>query len=234
MAEDAVRAAREADRGETGRLAIGFVTSSLYGVFPDIVLGFRSKYPKVHLELQEMPVSQQGDMLRSGRIDVGILRPPLDDQGLEVRTFLQEPWVVAMPSTHPAARDRVVPLQSLAREAFVSFPRTLAPNIYDGILAACQEAGFSPRIVLEAQMQAIVSLVAAGMGVALVPESMQNLRRRGVVYRPLKEPAPRVALAVAWSEGDIGPVLRSFLGVVEEVSGGWGRNKTGGISNGTP
>ena len=218
QAADAVRAAQEADRGEAGHLAVGFVASSLYGLFPDIVRVFRSRYPKVQLRLQETPVSQQGEMLRSGRIDVGILRPPIDAEGLVVRTILHEPWVVALPSTHAAAADRKVDLRSLRRDSFICFPRSLAPNVYDNIVSTCRQAGFSPNIVLEAQMQATVSLVAAGMGVALLPESMQNLRRKGVIYRSLREPVPRVALGVAWKEDMDTPVLRSFLKVVEEVA----------------
>ena len=77
----------------------------------------------------------------------------------------------------------------------------------------CQRAGFSPNVVIEAQLQATVSLVAAGMGVALVPESLRNLRRKGVVYKKLKEPAPKVALALAWRDEEMTPVLRSFLGL---------------------
>jgi DNA-binding transcriptional LysR family regulator len=219
LAGDAVRAAQQADRGETGRLGIGFVTSALYGVFPDIVRKFRQRYPQVHLELHEMPVSQHGDMLRKRRIDVSILRPPIDEHGLVVRTILWEPWVVAMPESNPAARHRVVPLKSLAKEGFILFPRTLAPPLYDGILAACQKAGFSPQIVIEAQMHTMVSLAAAGMGVALVPESMQNLRRKGLAYRPLQEPAPKVALALAWRDEPVAPVLKAFLDAVGEVAG---------------
>ncbi len=123
------------------------------------------------------------------------------------------------PAGTPAARLKTVALKKLAREPFVLFPRLLAPNLYDAILAACHQAGFSPHIVIEAQMQALVSLVAAGMGVALVPASMQNLRREGLVYRPLKAPAPKVALAVAWRDEEMPPVIRAFLDVVSEVSG---------------
>ncbi len=219
-AEDATRVAREADRGEIGRLAIGFVTSALYGVFPDIVRVFRDRYPAVHLELHEMPVSRHGDMLRTNNLDVSILRPPIDSHDLVVRTILKENWLVAMRGSHPAARSSEIALKTLAGERFILFPRVLAPNIYDSILGACQKAGFSPNIVIEAQMHTIVSLVAAGMGVALVPESMQNLRRRGLVYRRLKEPAPKVALALAWRDEEAPPVLRAFLDIVSEVTAG--------------
>jgi DNA-binding transcriptional LysR family regulator len=210
-AAEAVRAAQEAHRGEIGHLSIGFVTSALYGIFPDIVRVFRQKFPHVRIELFEMAVSGQAELLRSGRIDVSFLRPPLIEKGLVMRTILQESWVAALPSSHAAARHSIVALKSLAKDPFILFPRNLAPNLYDGILAMCQRAGFSPHVVIEAQLQATVSLVAAGMGVALVPESLRNLRRKGVVYKQLQEPAPKVALALAWRDEEMTPVLRSFL-----------------------
>lgn len=216
-AAGATLAAQQAERGEAGRLSIGFVTSALYGVFPDIVRVFRTRYPAVFLELHEMPVAQQGEHLRGGSIDVSILRPPVDDQGLVVRTILNEPWVVAMPSSHGLAKHPTVALKDLAREPFILFPRALAPNIYDGILAACHKAGFSPSITIEAQMHTMVSLAAAGMGLALVPESMQNLRRKGLVYRRLSHPSLTVALALAWRDEPASPVLRAFAAVVDEV-----------------
>ncbi len=213
-ASEAAHVARLADRGEIGRLSIGFVTSALYGIFPDVVRVFRERFPAVHLELHETVVAQHAALLRTGRVDVSFVRPPIDEQGLVVRTILKEPWVVAMPSGHALARASRISLKSLAGERFIIFPRVLAPSIYDGVLAACQKAGFSPQIVIEAQMQTIISLAAAGMGLALVPESMQNLRRKGLVYRKLADPAPKVALAVAWRDEPQSAVLRAFLDVL--------------------
>jgi DNA-binding transcriptional LysR family regulator len=218
LAGDAVRAAQQADRGEIGKLSIGFVTSALYGVFPDIVRRFRQRFPDVHIDLHEMPVSAQTEVLRNKKIDVSILRPPVDEQGLVVQTILDEHWVIAMPASHPSARQPVVALGTVSRDPFILFPRNLAPSLYDGILAMCQEAGFSPNIVLEAQMQTIISLVAAGIGVALVPESLKNLRRKGLVYKTLKQPSAKVSLAVAWRDEPMRPALRSFLAVVAEAT----------------
>jgi DNA-binding transcriptional LysR family regulator len=218
-AEEAAEAAREAGRGQTGRLSIGVVTSALYGVFPDVVRVFRNRYPKVHIDLHELPVAHQAEWLRNGRIDASFLRPPIDSQGLVVQGIAEEPWVAAAPANHPLAGRRRVPLKALAGEPFVIFPRNLAPNLYDQLIAICQEAGFSPQISIEAQMQTIVNLVAAGLGIALVPGSLVNLRRKGLVYRALAGPTPpKVALAVAWRADDANPVLRNFLEVLDTVS----------------
>jgi DNA-binding transcriptional LysR family regulator len=217
--DDAVRAAREAGRGETGRLSIGVVTSALYGVFPDVVRVFRNRYPKIHIDLHELPVVHQAEWLRNGRIDASFLRPPIDAQGLVVRTITEESWIAAVPASHALARRSSLPLKALANEPFVIFPRSLAPNLYDHLITICQEAGFSPRISIEAQMQTVVNLVAAGLGVALVPGSLVNLRRKGLVYRRLTGPArPKVTLAAAWRADDTNPVLGNFLEVLDKMS----------------
>lgn len=219
QASEAVRLAQQAGRGEIGHIAVGVVTSALYGIFPDVVRVFRQRYKDVHLTLHELTLVDQTQALRAGRIQVSFLRPPLEDPELSMRTIHEEPWLVALPSTHRLTKSARVPLRSLAGHPFILFPRELASGLYDQIIAMCQHAGFSPKVVQEAQMQTIVSLVAAGIGIALVPASLENLRRRGVSYRPLKGATPKVQLAVVWRKDDTSPLLRSFLAVVKEVAG---------------
>lgn len=219
QAEDAIAVARQVGRGEIGRLSVGFVTSALYGLFPDVIRSFRQRFPKVHLTLQELPVVEQPRALRSGRIQVSFLRPPLESEGLTVRTISMEPWLAALPAAHRYSRRSTIPLRWLAKDPFILFPRDLAASLYDQIISMCQRAGFSPNIVLEAQMHTIVSLVAAGIGAAVVPASLQNLRRHGVVYKPLQGTTPKVELAVAWRENDPSSVLQSFLAVLWETCG---------------
>ena len=219
QASEAVRLAQQAGRGEIGHIAVGVVTSALYGIFPDVVRVFRQRYKDVHLTLHELTLVDQTQALRAGRIQVSFLRPPLEDPELSMRTIHEEPWLVALPSTHRLTKSARVPLRSLAGHPFILFPRELASGLYDQIISMCQRAGFSPKVVQEAQMQTIVSLVAAGIGIALVPASLENLRRRGVSYRPLKGATPKVQLAVVWRRDDTSPLLRSFLAVVKEVAG---------------
>ena len=182
-AAEAIRLARLAGRGEVGHLGVGAVTSALYGIFPDVVRVYRERYRDVHLTLHELHGDEQTRALRSGRIQVSFLRPPVDEAGIEVRTITREPWVIAMPADHRLAKRLRVPLKALAGESFVGFPRELSPVLYDQLISMCQQAGFSPRIVQEAHMQTIVSLVAAGIGVALVPATLQNLSRKGLLYK---------------------------------------------------
>jgi DNA-binding transcriptional LysR family regulator len=127
--------------------------------------------------------------------------------------------VVALPEAHPLAKEAQVSLQSLASEAFVIFPRTLAPGLYDQIISLCQQAGFSPNVVQEAiQMQTIVSLVAAELGIAIVPGSLQNLQRTGVVYRAFREVSPQTAIALITKKDDASPAVQKFLDIVQQVT----------------
>lgn len=217
-AAEAVRLARLAGRGEVGHLGVGAVTSALYGVFPDVVRVYRERYRDVHLTLHELHGDELTRALRAGRIQVSFLRPPVNETDIEVRTITREPWVVAMPAAHRFAAKKRVPLRALAGDPFVGFPRDLSPVLYDQLISMCQRAGFSPRIVQEAQMQTIVSLVAAGIGVALVPATLQNLSRKGLLYKPLAGMTPKLELAVAWRREDRSPLLKAFLDVVREMT----------------
>lgn len=217
--DQAIETGRRVSRGEQGQLVIGFISSAAYNVLPAILRSFRSQVPQVRLELHEMGTKDQLNDLREGKIDVGFLRPPIEDPLLSCITIMREPMVVALPETHPLTEQPYIVLSSLANEAFILFPRVQSPRVYDQIISLCQQAGFSPNVVQEAmQMQTIVSLVAGEIGVAIVPVSLQNLQRTGVVYKPLEEPIPYAEVAVAWRKGDLSAIAERFLDIVEQVT----------------
>lgn len=216
--EQAIETGRQVSRGEKGQLVIGFVSSAAYNVLPVILRSFRSQVPAVRLELHELPTNEQLEWLREGKIDVGLLRPPIEDKSLNLMTIVREPMVVALPESHAFVPQNQIALSSLANEDFILFPRPLSPRAYDQIISLCQQAGFSPNVVQEAmQMQTIVSLVAGGIGVAIVPVSLQNMQRTGVVYRPLEEPAPCAEIALVWRHNDLSPCVQQFLDIVQSV-----------------
>jgi DNA-binding transcriptional LysR family regulator len=215
----AVEMGRQTSRGEVGQLVIGFVSSTAYNVLPDILRSFRATVPTVKLELHELTTDQQLQWLRENRLDVGLLRPPVEDSAFQLSIIFQEPLVVALPETHPLATEIEISPQSLALESFIIFPRTLAPGLYDQIISFCQQAGFSPTIVQEAiQMQTIISLVAAGIGVAIVPLSLQNLQRTGVVYKRFNQETPQAAIALIYKPDDTAPAVQKFLEIVQQVA----------------
>lgn len=216
--EQAVQTARQVSRGEVGQLVIGFVSSAAYNVLPEILRAFRAAVPEVSLELHELTTDQQIRWLQEGRMDIGLVRPPVEVEGFRATTIFEEPLVVALPLAHPLALEERVALRSLANEGFILFPRPLAPGLYDQIIGLFQQVGFSPDIVQEAiQMQTIVSLVAAEIGIAIVPVSLQNLQRPGVVYRPLEEMTPQAAIALIHQSPAPAPSVQRFLEVAQTV-----------------
>ena len=194
------------------------MSSAAHNVVPAILQAFRTRCPAVKLELHELTTNEQLQRLREGRIDIGFVRPPIEEDGINSEIVFREPLIVALPETHYLADRAVVELHELSTEPFILFPRSLAPGLYDRIISFCQQAGFSPRATQEAiQMQTIVSLVAAEMGVAIVPASMQNFQRSGVVYKHLQEPSPIVSIALIWRHNPTQPVLR-FLQTARDLS----------------
>jgi DNA-binding transcriptional LysR family regulator len=217
--EQAIQAGRQINRGEMGQLVIGFVSSAAYNVLPEILRTFRTSIPGVTLQLHELTTDQQFQWLREGQIDVGFVRPPVEEDKFSSEIVFEEALMVALPEAHPLALQANVQLHELAGEPFILFPRSQAPGLYDQIISLCQQADFSPTVAQEAiQMQTIVSLVAAEMGVAIVPASLQNLQRTGVVYKPVEESTSSVAIAIIWRSHETSPTVQRFLKIVKQVA----------------
>lgn len=212
---------RRAASGETGRLALAFVSTADYSVLPGFLREFRTLYPQVIIELREATTDVQIDELINQRIDVGLLIPPLPDKlsaPLDYVDVLREPLILAAPKGLPAlAGKQPISLKTLGDMPLIIFPRRIAPGLHDDILATFRAAGLTPRIGQEAiQMQTIVSLVSAGMGIALVPQSVANLKRPGVAYRALRGKAPQVEVGLAWRRDNASPVLQAFLNLTRK------------------
>ncbi|MCG1017663.1 MULTISPECIES: LysR family transcriptional regulator [Burkholderiaceae] len=215
--------ARSLAQGETGVLALAFVSSADYGLLPGLLRQFGERFPRVRLQLLEATSDVQIDELVAGRIDAGIVIPPIPPRHAAALSYLpiaREPLIVALSCELAQALDTAynqaeIELAQFADVPLVIFPRRLAPAFYDIIMGCYKAAGIVPRIGQEAiQMQTIVSLVSAGMGVALVPQSLRNLRRTGVVYRALRGALPVVETGLVWRTGDVSPVLAGFIDVV--------------------
>lgn len=212
QADDLAETARRTGRGETGALTVAFAASVMFLSLPGIIRRFRARYPQVHLELREMPTAMQLAALRTGEIDVGFVRQPGRDDSLHIETMMEEPLLIALNKRHPLANLRRLPLSRLAHEEFVLFPRDLAPGLHEQVFAVCREAGFRPHVVQESrELYTTVSLVEAGMGVTIVPASVQKMGWTGVVYRTIASPLAISHIAAATRIEDRSPVTDAFI-----------------------
>lgn len=217
--------ARQAVGGHVGKLSIGFTTSAvLHSLVPDIIRAFREALPNVVLDLQEGNAAVLTEQVQAGALDAGFLRVPVArPTGLNFLRLLDEELVVVLPVGHPLADTAHYPLElvSLAAERFILVRRPSAPGIYANLMQACREAGFEPRVVAEvAHMLTNINLVAAGVGISLVPAAMREINLRQVVYAPIRQ-APGLAapLTLVFPARARSPVLERFLALTRRLAG---------------
>jgi DNA-binding transcriptional LysR family regulator len=224
------RSDERAGEGVSGTLNLGFVGSATYDVLPGVLREFLQAAPHVDLTLSEMTVHAQIEALTEKRIDVGLLRLPAKTEGLVFRTIAREPLYVALPSSHSLAQSGALRLSALAEEPFVLYPDHPRPSWTEFVIGLCQQAGFRPTVVQRTvEIQTTLSLVAAGIGVSIVPKCIGNLQRKDVVFRSLLGVRARTELLVAYRERDPSPVVQSFLKVLwrrVRVQNGTGSRKS--------
>jgi DNA-binding transcriptional LysR family regulator len=200
--ELAIAHTRQACIGMTGRISLGFVGSVSYGLLPELLSMFRRKYPDIAFDLRELPSSEQLTAFRAQQIEIGIVRLPLSNASdLEMKVIKRERMIAVLPLGHPLAKKRIIELRSLANETFMMFPPHLVLSLHAKTMMACHAAGFSPRTGLEAwQMSTMVSLIAAQMGIALLPAQVKHIPHPGVVYRDVTGDNGHLDLeiALAW------------------------------------
>ena len=219
-AERAKEVARRAHRGEIGRLSLGFTGSAAFNpVVSTTIRNFRRSWPKVLLSLEEMNTFRLLERLERGDLDAAFIRPGTQDpDGVRVRRFPPEPMLIALPASHPLAAESELPLIALADQPFVLFPRGVGLSLYDGIVDSCRRSGFDPVIGQEApQISSVVNLVAADLGVSIVPRSIAQIALDGVVYRPIVGIAPVASLALATPRDGRSTIVRNLLGLIKSA-----------------
>ncbi|MEL6815357.1 MAG: LysR substrate-binding domain-containing protein [Cyanobacteria bacterium J06598_3] len=216
--EIAAHKTQQAGLGERGRVSVAFVSSAMYSILPPWLSAFSQQYPAVELVLQEATVIEQVEGLLAHRIDIGFVRPPimhpLAAEKIARKTVLQEPLLASLPKTHRLSAAEKVTLAELAPEGFIFIPRHLATDMHDKIISFCAQANFSPRVVQTAdQLQTVLGLVAAQIGIAILPAAAQKLQREGVCYRQFAEAAPTTEVVMIWRNHESSAILENFLAV---------------------
>jgi DNA-binding transcriptional LysR family regulator len=226
QAEQAKAAAQRAARGETGRLRVGFSGSAAFNpAVPAPIRDFRRAYPAVELSLLEANTQQLVGMMREGEVDVAFIRPAqTDPEGLRVFRFPEEPMLAALPTGHRLAGASALHLADLAKEAFILYPQTIGTGLYEEVVGHCRQAGFEPRMAVgfepelalkTPQMASVINLVAAEMGISIVPRSLTQITVPGVRFVPFVGEAPRARLGCAIRRGERGIAARNFMALAK-------------------
>ncbi len=212
--------------GLSGHLSLSFVSTADYSILPDLVRRYAEAFPDVEIRLAETTSDVQIPALAAGEGHAGIIIPPHDralPEPLAYRRLLSEPLVAAVPATwidEGRLPGGVLAAETVIDAPLILFPRQVAPAFHDLVTAYFTTRRQRPRIVQEAiQMQTIISLVSAGLGVALVPASLRNLARAGVRYLDLDGPSPVLETGLVWRRDDDTPTLRGFLRLLDESQG---------------
>jgi LysR family transcriptional regulator, benzoate and cis,cis-muconate-responsive activator of ben and cat genes len=211
IAEIELRVTRIAS-GDLGHLRIGFVASATLELVPAITLAFRKRYPRVSLELKNMPTVHQLEALRAGTIDAGFVRMPLGAQDLSVGLVHREPFAMVLSKSHPLARKKDLAVKDLAGEPFIAYGRRWAPDFYDHWTSICRRAGFTPTVIQEtAEMATALALVAAGLGVAILPEGITSRSQRVFKIKSLKQEKVYSEIGIATRRDAQTPLLRHLI-----------------------
>lgn len=217
--EDAGQQARRIAQGLEGHLAIGCVGSATYSVLPRLVRALREELPQVEISVRgEMLAPAQLDALLGGEIDIAILRPPVDHVDIRCEALRRDRLMVALPADHPLARHDRLQLRDLHDEDFIAHAGQGRSVMGSVLTAVCADAGFAPRIRHEvSETSTLVTLVAAGLGVAVVPAPTVGLDIAGVIYRDLEPSALGVDLVAARMANEEAPAVERALELLRRL-----------------
>jgi DNA-binding transcriptional LysR family regulator len=207
-------------QGEVGRIVLGMTGSASLGIFPRILEQFHREFPLVRLEMQHLIKAEQIAALAGGKITLALTRSPVRERDMTSEAIHREPFIVALHERHPLAALKVVPLEKLVNDKFVLYRGNASPSVADEIVDLCRAAGYYPHIDQDTgEMQTAVSLVAAGLGVAVVADCIRSLQLPRVVYRPLSVRRRRVLskLYAIYRKDDPNVLLKAFLRVAKSI-----------------
>ena len=220
--DDAVNPARSVAEGMSGQITVGFFPTATYEFLPRVLRRYRSQHPDINVRLVELTTPEQPAALEQKRIDIGmLLAPTVDRKGIAHETVFKEPLFVALPDDHPLAGAKQMDLKQLRGEPFVFIPPRWGSGYYARVSHAFLEAGFTANIIEEVEhLHTMVSLVGAGMGVALVARSVCRFQPPNVIFRPLKDPSKilQIEFGLAWRDDDPLPAVAAFRDVAGEVA----------------
>lgn len=221
LAEEIVESVQNLSRHEITALNIGYVANLFYDLLPMTLASFQRSYPTVSINLFDMTCGDQFHALEEGKIDLGFVGPreAIEERGFEFRSIASYRVVAALPKDHSVASKPVVKLKELESMFFIGMSESSHPGYRGWLTGTCQRAGFSPRVLQDVDIErTVIQSVAAGLGVALLPEQVKKLPHESVVFRPLK-PAVATESCIAWKPENPSAALKAYVKIVSELVG---------------
>jgi DNA-binding transcriptional LysR family regulator len=220
LATESVQAVQRLSRGETGQLNIAYSSNFNFELLPETLGAFRLAFPHIALNLFDMTPAEQFRALEVRKIDLGFvgLRPPASIRGLQWQSIAQHKTVVVLPVKHPLTRKRQINLAELKTMFFVGMSEKTHPGFRDWLYETCQRAGFTPRILQDAELEpALMTFVAEGLGVTLAREHIKKLPHPGVAFRPLMPPL-KADYCIAWNGDNDSRALQRYIEIVKGLT----------------
>jgi DNA-binding transcriptional LysR family regulator len=204
--------------GDVGHLRIGFVASATLGLVPAVAVALKKQYPGVSFELKNIPTVRQVEALRNGTLDAGLVRMPLQAAGLTIALVDREPFAIALSREHPLARKRNLQVSDLKLESFIAYGERWAPSFYQTWTGMCRDAGYTPHVIQETgEMDTAVALVAAGLGVAILPHGIARRSRSILSVTVLLHERRYSEIGIAVATDRKTPLLDRLISIAKEV-----------------
>jgi DNA-binding transcriptional LysR family regulator len=220
LATESILAVQRLSRGETGQLNIAYLSNSDFELLPETLGAFRQAFPHIALNLFDMVPAEQFRALEGGKIDLGFvgLRPPATVGHVQWECIARHRTVVVLPGKHPLARKTRIRLRDLKTMFFVGLSEKTHPGFRQWLHETCQPAGFTPRILQDAELEpALMTFVAEGLGVSLARERIKKLPHPGVAFRPLTPPV-RSDYCIAWNRDNDSRALQQYIEIVKRLT----------------
>ncbi len=219
LAAETVESMRRLRTGEVRALNVGYVSNLFYELLPKTLESFHLTFPSIAVNLFDLSCGEQLRALEEGKIDLGFvgLHEPIARRRLEFRTIASYRCAVALPKDNPLAARATVPLKALAPMFFIGMSETSYPGYRDWLIKTCDRSAFTPKVLQDVDLERkMIHAVAAGLGIAIVPEQLKRLEHENVVFRPL-DPVIMTEGCVAWRDQNPSTALRAYIRIVEEA-----------------
>lgn len=219
LAAETVESVRRLQTGEVRALNVGYVSNLFYDLLPKTLESFHQTFPTIAVNLFDLSCGEQFRALEEGKLDLGFvgLHEPIARRGLEFRTIASYRCAVALPKENPLTAKATVPLKALAPMFFIGMSETSYPGYRDWLIKTCERSAFTPKILQDVDLERkMIHAVAAGLGVAIVPEQLKRLEHENVVFRPL-DPVIMTEGCVAWRNQNPSSALQAYILIVEQA-----------------